>query len=105
MSCIWVLSYQKNLALLYLGINSRSAVDTQYILCTKRERVSNVGIVVKPQHINFDFGAINDSVESWAKKVWCELNYVYSKKHIGCNFNFWDFYVNSSIHGNDWPNS
>ena len=34
----------------------------------KKGRVSNVGVVVKPQHINFDFVAINDSVESWAKR-------------------------------------
>tara|TARA_B100000676_G_C17702587_1_gene642058 strand:+ start:87 stop:401 length:315 start_codon:yes stop_codon:yes gene_type:complete len=34
----------------------------------KKGKISNVGIVVKPQHINFDFGVINDSVESWAKR-------------------------------------
>ena len=43
----------------------------RHAICSmhKKGRVSNVGVVVKPQHINFDFVAINDSVESWAKRL------------------------------------
>ena len=28
-----------------------------------------VGVIVKPQHVNFKFNTINDSVESWAKSL------------------------------------
>ena len=42
----------------------RRAVSSMH----KSGRISNVGVVIKPHHINFDFTAINDSVESWAKK-------------------------------------
>ena len=28
-----------------------------------------VGVIVKPQHVNFKFNTINDSVESWARSL------------------------------------
>jgi len=42
----------------------RQAIFTMH----KKGRVPRVGVVVKPQHINFDFSTINDSFESWAKR-------------------------------------
>jgi len=35
----------------------------------KSGKLPAVGVVVKPQHINFNFNTINDSVESWAKSL------------------------------------
>tara|TARA_Y100001954_G_scaffold94900_1_gene103850 strand:+ start:140 stop:454 length:315 start_codon:yes stop_codon:yes gene_type:complete len=35
----------------------------------KNGKLPGVGVVVKPQHINFSFNTINDSVVSWAKSV------------------------------------
>ena len=35
----------------------------------KSGKLPAIGVVVKPQHINFNFNTINDSVESWAKSL------------------------------------
>ena len=35
----------------------------------KSGKLPAVGVVVKPEHINFNFNTINDSVESWAKSL------------------------------------
>ena len=38
-------------------------------LVHKSGRLPCVGVIVKPQHVNFKFNTINDSVESWAKSL------------------------------------
>ena len=35
----------------------------------KSGKLPCVGVIVKPQHVNFKFNTINDSVESWAKSL------------------------------------
>jgi len=38
-------------------------------LIYKSGKLPGVGIVVKPQHVDFNYNTINDSVESWAKSI------------------------------------
>ena len=35
----------------------------------KNEKLPRVGVVVKPQHVNFNFNTINDSILSWANSI------------------------------------
>ena len=43
----------------------RYAISSVY----KSGKLPSVGVIVKPQHVNFNFNTINDSVESWAKTL------------------------------------
>ena len=35
----------------------------------KAGKLPSVGVVVRPQHINFNFATIDESVESWVNKI------------------------------------